>query len=149
MLAMESDQKTYEIGYLLTPLLPEDKVTEEVSVLRKLVEDSSGLIMSEDQAKMQKLAYPIKQNNSAYFGRIKFYAKPGTVGKIKESFEKNDKTIRFIVTESGKERSQQSPRKIRKITKPTLPAPTIEERKPIKLEEIDKKLEEMLKKSSV
>ena len=146
---MESDQKTYETGYLLTPLLPENKVMEEVSALRKIIEDNNGFIMSEDHPKMQKLAYPIKQNNSAYFGRIKFYVKSEMVDKVKESFEKNDKAIRFLITESGKEQSRQTPRTIRKIVKPTLSAPPAEERKPIKLEEIDKKLEEILKKSSV
>ena len=104
--------------------------------------------MSEDHPKMQKLAYPIKQNNSAYFGRIKFYAKSEMVDKIKESFEKNDKTIRFLITESSKEQSRQTHRTTKKITKPALSTPSAEERKPIKLEEIDKKLEEILKKSS-
>lgn len=146
---MELDQKTYEIDYLLTPLLPENKVAEEVSALRKIIEESSGFIMSEDYAKTQKLAYPVKQNNTAYLGRIKFYAKSEAVGKIKSSFENNAQAIRFLITESGKERSRQAPRKTRKTPKPALSAtPIAQEKKPIKPEEIDEKLEEMLKKSS-
>lgn len=146
---MESDQKTYEIGYLLTPLLPEDKVAEEVSVLRKLIDDNSGFIMSEDHAKMQRLAYPVARNSSAYLGRIKFYAKSETVDKIKESFEKSDKTLRFLLTKTSKETAAQPSRRIRKIVKPAAATISEEEKKPIKPEEVDKKLEELIKEPIV
>lgn len=141
---MESEQKTYEIGYLLTPLLPEDKAMEEVFALRKAIEDNSGLIMSEDRARMQKLAYPVKQNNSAYFGRIKFYAKPETAGGIKELVGKNDKVIRFLINGAAKEDAPMIPRKIRTIAKTTMSTLEKEEKKPIKPEEIDKKLKELI-----
>lgn len=146
---MELDQKTYEIGYLLTPLLPEDKVAEKVSVLRKLIDDNSGFIMSEDHARMQRLAYPIARNNSAYFGRIKFYAKSEAVDKIKESFEKSDETLRFLLTKTSKETAARPSRKIRKIVKPAISTLSGEEKKPIKPEEIDKKLEELIREPIV
>lgn len=145
---MELDQKTYDLGYLLSSLLPVDKAVEEVPLLRKIIEDNNGFIMSEDHPRPQKLSYPIKQNNSAYFGKIKFYAKSEMIDKIKESLKKNDKTIRFMITESEKERPQQRVVRIRKPAKLTPPSPMVEEKKPIKPEEIDEKLEEMLKKSS-
>ena len=39
---MEKDNKTYEINYLMTPLILEDKVAEETAVLRKIIEDELG-----------------------------------------------------------------------------------------------------------
>ena len=57
---MDRDNKIYEINYLITPLVPEDKVVEEIAVFRKIIEDNKGFVVGEDQAKMQKLSYSIK-----------------------------------------------------------------------------------------
>ena len=58
---MERNNKIYEINYLMTPLIPEDRVAEETAVFRKIVEDNKGFVVGEDQPKMQKLSYAIKK----------------------------------------------------------------------------------------
>ena len=50
---MDRDNKTYEINYLMTPLLPEDKLAEETAFLRKIIEDNKGFVVGEDQPKTQ------------------------------------------------------------------------------------------------
>ena len=42
---MDRDNKIYEINYLMTPLVPEDKVAEETSVFRKIIEDNKGFVV--------------------------------------------------------------------------------------------------------
>jgi len=132
---METEQKMYEIGYLLSPLIPEEKLDEEIFVLRKSIEDKQGLIISEGRPKMQRLAYPINKLETAYFGWIKFMAEPSSLPEIK-----NPQIIRFLITEIIKS----SPaKKIIKKKKAIIPG--IKEG--VKFEEIDKKLEELLGKS--
>lgn len=138
----------YEIGYLLTPLIPEEKLDEEVFVLRKLIEDKKGLIINEARPKMRKLAYIIKNFESAYFGWIKFTADPETIKEIESSLKNppigGDKLVRFLIVKVIKEAAVLRPaRKIIKKKKPAEPKEKIE----IKPEEIDKKLEELLSKS--
>lgn len=141
---MEKEQKMYEIGYLLNPLIPEEKLDEEVFVLRKLIEDKKGFIINEARPKMRKLACPIKKIESAYFGWVKFTTNPEAIEEIESSLKKNDKVIRFLIVKVIKEEAISRPvRKIVKKKKPTEPKEKIE----IKLEEIDKKLEELLGKS--
>lgn len=136
---METEQRMYEIGYLLSPLIPEEKLDEEISILRKIIEDKQGFIMSEARPKMQKLAYPIKKLETAYFGWIKFTAAPSSLPEIK-----SPQFIRFLITEIIKETLTPPPaKKIIKKKKTIISG--IKEG--VKFEEIDKKLEELLGKS--
>lgn len=143
---MEKDSKIYEIGYLLSPLIPEDKLDGEISVLRETIEKKQGLITNEERAKMQRLAYIIKRPHigsfeSAYFGWIKFMANPEIISEIKSSFDKNNNLARFLIIESSKEdTSRRAPRKI--IRRKPMTTPEIKTE--IKTEEVDKKLEELV-----
>lgn len=151
---MERESKIYEIGYLLTPLIPEERINEEISVLRGLIEGNHGFIINEEGAKMQRLAYTIKKPNagsfdSAYFGWIKFMAASDSAPEIKKSFDKNQNVVRFLITEITKEealRKLPTGKFIRK--KKPLAARPIEPKikTEIKTEEIDKKLEELIGK---
>jgi ribosomal protein S6 len=144
---MEEKTKIYEIGYLLSPLIPEEKLEEEILNLRKLIENKESLIISEEKAKMQKLAYPIIKPNfgrveSAYFGWIRFLAKPNILLQIKDSFEKEPLIVRSMIAKIAKE----GPAKklFRKSIKPTV---ELKSKEKIQPEEIDKKLEELLASS--
>ncbi|MEW5907564.1 MAG: 30S ribosomal protein S6 [Patescibacteria group bacterium] len=145
---MEKDPKIYEIGYLLNPLIPEEKIDDEILLLRHSVEQQQGLIINEQRAKMQKLAYTIKRPNksqfdSAHFGWIRFMSKPDIIGKIKNDFDKNNNIVRFLILEILKEEPARIITKKIVKRKPAIgEKPKIE----IKAEEIDKKLEEILKK---
>lgn len=146
---MNKDNKTYEINYLMTHLLPEDKVAEEVFVLRKIIEDNKGFVVGEDQPKMQKLSYPIKKFDSAYYGWFKFSAEAESIDNIKNGFNKNEKILRAMVTEAEKENAAHfAPRHgVGAIKSEGAPLGTAEKVE-IKPEQIDEKLAEILKESS-
>lgn len=147
---MEKNQKTYEIGYLLTPLIPEDKLNENVSVIRKFIEDKHGLILSEGRPKTQKLAYSIKKFDSAYFGWIKFIANSEIIDDVSASFEKNGNILRFLVVKPAKEagvvKSRDKKLSARKKIAEArgIEGATGKKKEEVKSEEIDKKLEELL-----
>ena len=146
---MDGDNKIYEINYLMTPLIPEDKVAEETAVLRKIIEDNKGFVVGEDQPKTKKLSYPIKKFDSAYCGWFKFSAGAESVDNIKNGFNKNEKILRALVTEAGKENAVQSaPRHSVVAAKPEGSSLETSEKVKINPEQIDKKLEEILKESS-
>jgi len=105
---MERENKTYEINYLMTPLLPEDKLAEETAVLRKVIEDNKGFVVGEDQPKTQKLSYPIKKFDRAYYGWFKFSAGVESVDDIKKGFNKNEKFCELWLLKPGKKISPNS-----------------------------------------
>ena len=146
---MDRDNKIYEINYLITPLVPEDKVVEEIAVFRKIIEDNKGFVVGEDQAKMQKLSYSIKKFDSAYYGWFKFSAGAESIDNIKNGFNKNENILRALITEAGKENvAQFAPRHGVGAAKSERVSSEPTEKVEIKPEQIDKKLEEILKESS-
>ena len=146
---MDRENKTYEINYLMTPLLPEDKLAEETAVLRKIIEDNKGFVVGEDQPKTQKLSYPIKKFDRAYYGWFKFSAEVESVDDIKNGFNKNEKILRALVTEAGKENiAQFAPRYGAAMPKSEGVSSEKAEKIEIKPEQIDEKLAEILKESS-
>lgn len=148
MRAMEN--KTYEINYLITPLIPEDNVVAEVAVFRKIIEDNKGLVLGEDNVKMQRLSYAIKKFDNAYFGWFRFSVGTDAVDNIKKGFSKNEKVLRALITEVGKDNvAQFAPRNISGTAKTGDATSEIAEKVEIKPEQIDEKLEEILKKSSL
>lgn len=146
MVSMEKESKIYEVGYLISPLVPEDKLDGEISVLRDAVEKKQGLIVSEERARMQRLAYNIIKPHagnfeSAWFGWIKFMAAPEAVSEIKSHFDKNQNLVRFLIINSSKEdTAKRAPR--RTTGRKTFVAPEVKTE--IKTEEVDKKLEELV-----
>jgi len=144
---MEKETKMYEIGYLLSPLILEEKLDEEISALRKLLEDKQGFIMNESRARTQSLAYPVRGFNSAYFGWIKFAASPEVLPEIKISFDNppigGDKIIRFLILKTIKETA--APRLMKKkVVRKKISLERPKEKLGIKPEEIDKKIEELI-----
>lgn len=146
---MDKDNKTYEINYLLTPLILEDKIAEETAVLRKIIEDNKGFVVGEDQPKMQKLSYAIKKFDNGYYGWFKFSVGAEFIDNIKNGFNKNEKILRALVTEAGKENAAKfAPRYGAGMAKPEEAFSETTEKVEIKPEQIDQKLEEILKESS-
>ena len=99
---MERDNKIYEINYLMTPLIPEDKVAEDVAVLRKIIEDNKGFVVGEDQPKMQKLSYAIKKFDNAYYGWFKFSAGAESIDNIKTVLTEAKRFCETLLLKPGK-----------------------------------------------
>lgn len=139
---MKEEHKMYEIGYLLNPLLAEENLENEVSAMRKLIEDGKGFIINEGRPRMLRLAYAIQKIDNAHFGWLKFSSGSESILDIQNDFKKNKNIIRFLITIAHKENMMaRSPKIMAKRKKPVV----AEKDKPsIKPEEIDKKLEELL-----
>ena len=100
----EEEQKIYELGYLLAPIVSDEKVESENERIRDVLE-SFGRIISNEAPIMKDLEYEMdkiitgkKYNfSSAYFGFFIFETEPQNIENIKKEIEKNDNIIRFII----------------------------------------------------
>lgn len=148
--------KTYEIGYLLSPLLPSEKVEESMeAVYQAEIAAKGGEILFRTVPKMRALAYPVSKFTSnkrssfteAYFGAVKFTAAPETIVSIKEAFEKDANIIRFLIVSVPKnaERPAVLKRPMIRRARPMLPKEEAGE-KSVEMtpEEIDKEIEGLL-----
>ncbi|MEK7575845.1 MAG: 30S ribosomal protein S6 [Patescibacteria group bacterium] len=136
---MEKEAKMYEVAYFFSPLVPEDRVSDEVNNMRSAIEVKQGIVIYEDKPKMQRLAYVINKFDSGYFGLIKFMIDPAIISSLKDDLDKNDKIIRFVISVS-----KVVARKPLRARRPVV-VKHKEEKESIKLEEIDRRLEEILK----
>lgn len=145
---MEKESKTYEINYLFTPLIPAEKIADCILELRKTIESNNSLVVAEEQAKIQRLSYPVKKFETAYFGWFRFTSSADSLEKIKNTLEKNQNIIRFLAIESSKENLPQfSPRRFAVAKKQETGSEELKVE--IKPEQIDQKLKEILKEPSI
>lgn len=142
---METEPRLYEIGYLLRGDIEENETLEKSENLRSLIEKEGGIITDEEKPKKQNLAYPIKKQREAFFGWLKFLLPVEALPDIKKSFEKSD-ILRLLFAEIKREKEitkrVSKPKRIKKYIQKEEALPPAGER--LQVEEIDKKLEEIL-----
>jgi ribosomal protein S6 len=116
-MTQEGDQESkvpptvYEVGYLVSSVVPEEKVAEEAGNVRSTIEKSGSYVISEDMPRLKQLAYTIEKSVggknerhvSAYFGNIKFEVSRDSVAEIAKNLEANKTIIRFILLKVPRE----------------------------------------------
>lgn len=153
---MDPDVKTYEIAYLINPDIPEDEVFGEAGKVTGFIQDAHGLVGRIEEPKRHKLAYPIAKFRDAYFGWTTFTVARARVADIERKVGQEKRIVRFLIVEEvkrpirefrprseGERRRPSAPRL--EAVKPFVPALPKEEDK-TKIEELDKRLEEILGK---
>ena len=154
---MESDTKNYEIAYLISAHIPEDEAFGVAGKITGAIQDLRGLIGRIDEPKKRRLAYPIKISGTNHthgsFGWTRFTAAPERIAELQKKLKLEKNIIRFLVVEEVK-RPVYEPRfrpdrsrmvslpKLEEIKAFTPQAPKEEDK--MKLEELDKRLEEIL-----
>jgi ribosomal protein S6 len=143
---MEDETRLYEMGYLLKGDIAEEEALEKSEFVRKTIENEKGLIIQENKPKKQSLGYPVKKHDIAYFGVIKFIFSPEKIPALKKFFEKSD-ILRMLLSQGKREEALRQPPKRRVIRRPVKEIQQTEgaqPKEPLQVEEIDKKLEEIL-----
>lgn len=144
------DKNLYELGYLIIPTITEEKLPEEVSVLRNSIENAGGSVQSDDFPKMKKLAYEMIQDLSggkrskfedAYFGWMRFDMPSEGVVSLLEDLKKNGSVLRHLLINLSKEGKNALKVKPRNIALRRAPK-TVSDK-----EEIDKEIDNLLAKN--
>ncbi len=166
----EDKVQIYEIGYLLIPSIPEEKVTSEVAVLKGILSKKGAEFIADEAPELRTLAYSMTKkigasNNKfeqAYFGWFKFELSTKETESVKKAFDENPHMLRmlFITTVKegtylGKKSLSASLSKVEEtITEPVSSkteevADTVSDipAAPISVEEIDKSIDEMVKEA--
>jgi len=104
------DLVTYELGYLLAPLIAEENIGAEENKVKDLIE-KGGAIISSKTPESLSLAYDITKKlggknqrfRSAYFGSVVFRLPQGEIGELKIELDKNESLLRHLLTKRTKE----------------------------------------------
>jgi small subunit ribosomal protein S6 len=91
------NKKEYEMSYLLTPEIPEDKIDSETAELKNIITENGGDIVQTNPPEKKRLAYPVKKQNQAYFGIVYFNTDKDGLDKIKKALVFYKKILRFLI----------------------------------------------------
>ena len=130
------NKQEYELSYLLTPDVAEEKLDFETAELLKIISENGGEMIESNIPKKRWLAYPVKKQNQAYFGVIYFNIDKENLGEIKKNLSFNKNVLRFLIVN-----------KSLKKTKPVIAAPlkTVDKMNPETIApSFDQKLENIL-----
>ncbi len=160
---MEQKNNNYELSFWFSSRLEEKAIEQKFDNLLKQLEKSGALIIFSQSPQLKQLAYPVKKERNAYFGYIQFKLSKDPLVRLEEGLRLNNDFIRFMVLSIKPEEKRKVPRStfrkpiFRKQEKPssvsTFAKASVdkkategkEEEKVISLEELDKKLSEILK----
>lgn len=148
---MALKSKNYELAYLFFPSISEEEVLTLTGELGASVENVKGLIRHNEAPKKIKLFYPIKKEDSAYFGWITFNFTGDNIESLNKKLKGIPQILRYLLVEEEIEKRpafirpfmplKTAPRKAKAV-----PRPEVEAVEKLDLEALDKKLEEILGK---
>ncbi len=103
--------KIYEIGYLIVPSVPEEKVAGEVEKIRSVISKFGGEIFAGEEARKKVLAYTMIKKigvinhkyKEGYFGWLKFEITSESINEVKKALEVDSNILRFLLTNTVKE----------------------------------------------
>ena len=150
--------KLYELGYLLIPTLAEEALVDEVNKVRTYLEKDGGLIISEGQPEMKKLAYEIAERgvtskktkfDDAFFAWIRFQTSPDAIVTIQEDLDKNAKVLRFLIIKPSKDNPRAIVTPITAVKTTREIAEKRDKKKIMTEEDLDKEIDQLLVKEAV
>ena len=150
---MEQKNNNYELSFWFSSRLEEKAIEQKFDNLSKQLEKSGALIIFSQSPQLKQLAYPVKKERNAYFGYIQFELSKDSLVRLEEGLRMNDDLIRFMVLNMKPKEKQKVPRSIfrkpvfkeQKSKKEEKEKEGLKEEEVISLEELDKKLSEILK----
>ncbi len=158
---MEENFRQYQISYFCSPIISKEEVSNLTQKINGFVSEMGGEIKSTDVPSIQKLSFPIKKHNQGYFSKITFFSAPDKISDLEKKIKIEKDIIRFFIEtiEPIKERLEKPIKKKKPIQIEDDAEPENDDDKPekeikeekettkkkkVKLEEIDKKLEEII-----
>lgn len=152
----------YELLYIVPAKLEEDARQAVVERVSKVITDNQGVIKDHNSWLTRKLSYPIKHIRQGIFMLAHFTIDGEKITRIKREFEIDEDILRVSIIQVDESKKTVSPRRSEKVlpqsvrdqsssddTKPqTAETASEEPADKVSLEELDKKLEELLSNES-
>jgi small subunit ribosomal protein S6 len=92
----------YETVFIATPVLSESQMKEAVKKFKKVITDSKGEIVYEEDWGLKKLAYPIQKKSTGFYYLIEFRAEPELIARLETEFRRDERIIRFLTMKMEK-----------------------------------------------
>jgi ribosomal protein S6 len=106
---MSETSRTYELGYLIVPTVPEAEVEAAVQELSAAITKAGGVIVTSGTPEFIDLAYTMEKSigskknryGQGYFGWVKFDTDPEVLETLKKAFDANVSLIRYLLIKTS------------------------------------------------
>ncbi len=147
--------KVYEVAYLVSPNIPEEKVGEVVSRIKGVLEKSGSFVLFDEFPRFKQLAYTLvkplggknEKYSTAFFGWIKFEGSTSALVSLEADLIRDTDIVRFLIVKTERERkiSARAPTWRREAPKREAVVKPEEKKVPSMSEaELDKTIEELI-----
>jgi len=165
-MTMDQKNKLYQLTCLFSPAIADGKLDQLVDKIKSGITSCGGSLSNEvplSNPIKKTLAYPIKKCQEAFYFSLNFVLPVQTVNELNKQLSSNNNIIRYLITNRAQDKSSQSQIRPREKQKESLDFKIIDKIEPlprektpaiisdqkekkekIKIEELDKKLEEIL-----
>lgn len=157
----------YELLYIITSKLTEEETEPINKQVLDLIEKNEGKITLQENYGKKKLAYPIKHHHNGYYRLFEFDLEPDKLGELEKKFMLTNEILRHQIfkkklkteeeikkereliskIEEKKEKAKEKEMEQEQAAAPTATTPADEKapaKEKMKLEDLDKKLDEIL-----
>lgn len=131
----------YELTYIINPDLSEQEVVTQTDKVAGFINELDGEIKKESPIQKRKLSYPIKKEKEGYFISLDFQLSSDKLEKLNHQLKLEKDILRYLII--SKKIQKIRPMRVKKFKERIKVAERPKEK--VKLEELDKKLEELLK----
>lgn len=137
----------YELIYLVPTKYAEDELGTVIGQIRDLVTKYGGKVTFEDNLGKKRLAYPIKQANQCYYLLSHIDLEPANMNALERDLRLVNDVVRHLMTQRVEVSHKVAPAPT-PTAQPT-PQAKKEEISQAKLEDLDRKLDELLAKDII
>jgi len=146
---METEQKQYELIFILSPQLEEVDLDNTKKEISEIIAKLGGTINFKESEK-RTLAYPINKQGQGVFLITQISIVPENISNLSKQLKLNKQILRYIINQLEIQKLEtKKPKPIKKLIIPEkkiLEKPPMAKEDEVKLEEIDKKLDELIDK---
>jgi len=138
----------YELTYIISLLSVEGETSSIAEKVRAQIKELGGEAKKEYISEKKKLAFPIKKQNQGFYATVVFEMEPEKIDELNTFLRSSNDILRHMIINQAELRTEKISKKPARI-KPANSEAVIGETKTkigkVKIEELDKKLEELLK----
>ncbi len=143
----------YELALIINPILEKSDAEATAQKIAVFINNAGGSVKTSQVGEKKKLAYAIKKQLFGYFSVMQFDMESDKVDDLQKQLNLDTDVLRSLIINLDELRTQKPTSKTRRpsATAPSAasaeatPAAKPEKAEKVKIEELDKKLEELLK----
>lgn len=131
--------KNYELTYLISPEISEEKVQLLIAKMNDAIRADNGTVSNTSGPSKIKLGYSIEKKTEAFLVSTHFSSDPDKIINLERALKEEKEFLRHVII--VKRTFKEKPARLRKSIKPSAPETEAEK---VELREIDQKIEEIL-----